>query len=133
MTSEEKLVKRFNEILREMDIIVRAYAGSLEPHQTQQFITSMQKEVSELESIGIEKVKLEEAIASILKKVEQDIRKILANTQLTETESRIKSAIDTIKGYLENDARNRYTTSMTTYSANIAHLSSLEVAEQDLV
>jgi|SRR3989338_7400460 len=140
--SEERLLERFNEILRELEGIWQnnAYGVSdwdnlgqqREGWQKQEgIILEITKRVEELESLGIEKVKLEEYIHQILQKVEDDIRKILSSSQLTETEKRIKSILDQMRNYLKERKAPAYIFHGDTSS--FALLKRLNVSEQDLI
>ena len=99
MTIEENLVEKFNEILKEMESIWRrnAYGGTDWDNLGQQrdgwqrqeiYIREMSQKVEELKSLGVEKVTVEESIRKMLQKVEEDIRRILVNVQLTNTEGK---------------------------------------------
>ena len=90
----------------------------------------LREKISELETLGIEKIKLEESIRRILQKVEEDVRKILLNTQLSETERKIRGFIEGLKGPL----RMSLDKNIPIYVENgIGYLKALQVSEEDLV
>ena len=135
MASEEGLVKRFNEIIEEMRRLCQPHFNqnfstwSIQDYGVREnFYKNSRQKIDELESLGIEKVKLEQAIQRILQKVEQDIRKVLANTQLTETERRIKVQLEKMKRYIA-DGREP---DIIRQEA-LDDLVRLEVSEQDLI
>ena len=135
MASEEGLVKRFNEIIEEMRRLCQPHFNqsfstwSIQDYGVREnFYKNSRQKIDELESLGIEKVKLEQAIQRILQKVEQDIRKVLANTQLTETERRIKVQLEKMKRYIA-DGREP---DIIRQEA-LDNLVRLEVSEQDLI
>ena len=138
MTSEEGLVKRFNELVREMYERAANYSGPsawgiLQNSQKQEFVFHMGKNIAELESLGIGEIKLEDAITKILEKVEEDVRKILANTQLTETEKKIKEKLDRMKANLRRDVRDSNLTSAPVSWQAVKELEYLGVSEHDLI
>ena len=75
---------------------------------------------------------LEGYIAQILIKVESKIREILANTQLTRTEGRIKREIDYLKGKLDESSRKK-SVDYISFSAAISKVQRLNVSEENLI
>ena len=131
MTSEEGLVKRFNGIIDEIEAIAREYEGK---HQTWSSINPerdemtqrIQVKVAELGQISIDKIALQRSIDTILKRVKGEIEKILMNTQLSETEKRIREILDQMQG-------DRFYTVPNSYFINCRLMRELSVQEKDLV
>ncbi len=104
MTSEESLTRRFERILDGIDALCSKNSSNPQLYTTSDnfekrlFLSKLKPVIDELEHLGIEKVKLEEAIQKILRKIEEDVRKILMSAQLTETERRIKQILQQMRG-----------------------------------
>ena len=127
------LVDGFNRILSEIrEICIETGQNRWSYIQDkQEVVERLRVKIAELETLGIEKVKLEEAIQRILKKIEEDIRKVIVNTQLTETEKKIKKWIDSIRSELGRDTQ---TYNIPDYiQSGLSQLERLNVSEQDLI
>ena len=105
MKSEKDLVKKFNRILDEIDAITKEYQDEFkkagvfwfkEP-RADEMQSRINEKITELEEIGIDKIKLEESINSILNRVDSEIRRILHTKQLTETEEEIRKILHRMK------------------------------------
>ena len=138
MTSEEKLVAEFNEILKEIESIAREYEERSKgwihsnPERNEK-LQRMRAKVAELEQISIDKIKLQRAINMILEKVRMEIQKILERTQLSETEKKIRELLDRMKGEELWTIPSWYLGGGTTKVGYCQRLRELNIEEKDLI
>ena len=139
MVNEENLAEQFNQIIGGFCNLCEKFQidfpeWDFAPQERKIYFYAVANSfITQLENTAIHKVKLEEAIQRILKKIEEDVRGIISNTQLNDTERKIQRHLGYIKVALRDKKPPRWFFVDKQDENLLNQLVRLQVSENDLL